>query len=172
MPEWDAVFLPSVPLLETFVRGTVIFLVVTAFVRIAGQRESGGLGITDLMVVLLVAEAATPGLAGTAMSVADSLLQIAVIIAWSIALDAIAYRWPRLGRVLKSRPKPLIENGRLNRRVMRREFMTDDEVVSQLRLQGIENVGTVRRAYIEPNGQISILTREDPKPTGAREPSV
>jgi uncharacterized membrane protein YcaP (DUF421 family) len=172
MPEWDAIFLPSVPLLDLFLRGTLIFLALTGLTRIVGQRESGGLGITDLMVVVLVAEAANPGLAGDAKSVTDSLLQIAVILGWSVALDAVAYRWPSIGRILKARPKPLIEDGRLNRQVMRREFLADGEVMSQLRLQGIEDPGRVRRAYIEPNGQVSILTREDPEPTGAPEPPV
>jgi uncharacterized membrane protein YcaP (DUF421 family) len=114
--------------MAVFLRGTVIFLALTALMRIVGQRESGGLGITDLMVVVLVAEAANPGLAGNAKSVTDSVLQIAVILGWSVAVDAVAYRWPRIGRVLKARPKPLIQGGRLYRQVMRREFMADGEV--------------------------------------------
>lgn len=42
----------------------------------------------------------------------------------SAALDAVVYRWPRLGRIPRARPRPLIEDGRLHRRVMRRELMT------------------------------------------------
>src|SRR3712207_1694603 len=127
----------SLPLSELVLRGTVMYLAVLALMRVVGQRESGGLGMTDVLLVVLVAEAAAPGLHGDAASVTDSVVLVATVLFWSIAVDAIAYRSPRLAEILKARPKPLIEDGELNRRVMRRELMTDDEVRSQLRLHGI-----------------------------------
>ncbi|MFC0247604.1 DUF421 domain-containing protein [Citricoccus parietis] len=79
------------------------------------------------------------------------------------------YRWPTVGRLLKARPKPLIENGHLNRRAMRREFMAEAEVTSQLRLHGIEDIREVKRAYIEPNGMISVIPRQGAETTDTPE---
>ncbi|GAA3643082.1 DUF421 domain-containing protein [Streptomyces chitinivorans] len=172
MPDWNTLFAPSVPLLELFLRGTVTFLLLMAMVRVAGQREAGGLGITDVFLVVLVGQAVAPGLVGKSSSIADGVLLAATVVCWSLALDAAAYRWPRLARVIKSRPRPLIEDGRLSRKVMRREMMTEGEIMTQLRLHGIEDVSQVRRAYLEPNGMISILRRgggepdEPPRPAG------
>jgi uncharacterized membrane protein YcaP (DUF421 family) len=90
--------------------------------RLVGQRESGGLGLTDLLVVVLVADAASAGLTGDVDSIPDGLLLVATILFWSVALDAVAYRWPRVGAIIKARPRPLIQDGRLDDRVMRREF--------------------------------------------------
>jgi len=172
MLDWQSLFEPTVPLLEAFVRGTVTYLGLLALLRTVGQRESGGLGITDVLLVVLVADAAGVGLTGDASSITDGILVGVTILFWSVAVDALAYRFPRLSAVLKARPKPLIEDGRLNRRVMRREFMSEQEVLSQLRLHGVEDIGTVERAYIEPNGMISVLRRDleetepvDPPPT-------
>lgn len=89
---------------------------------------------------------------------------------WSVALDAISYRWPRLGRVLKARPKPLIEDGKLNRRAMRRELMTDVEMHAQLRLHGIQDLSRVHRGYLEPNGMISIVPFDHHETTDGPEP--
>ncbi|MFP8945072.1 DUF421 domain-containing protein [Streptomyces fenghuangensis] len=172
MPDWNTLFAPSVPLLELFLRGTVTFLLLMAMVRVAGQREAGGLGITDVFLVVLVGQAVAPGLVGKSSSIADGVLLAATVVCWSLALDAAAYRWPRLARVIKSRPRPLIEDGRLSRKVMRREMMTEGEIMTQLRLHGIEDVSQVRRAYLEPNRMISILRRgggepdEPPRPPG------
>ena len=121
-------------------------------------------------MVVLVSEAAAVGLHGEAESVTDGVVLVATILFWSIALDAIAYRWPRLGRVLKAHRRPLIEDGRLNRKLMRRELMTEEEVDAQLRLHGIKRLETVARAYIEPNGMISII-RRDGGETEPAEPS-
>lgn len=157
MPDWDAIFSPSLPLLEIFVRGTITFLALTVMMRLVGQRESGGLGITDVLLVVLVADAASAGLRGEASSIPDGLLLVGTILLWSVAIDALTYRWPRLAAIIKARPRPLIEDGRLNRHAMRREFMTQEELLSQLRLHGLEGFGQVRRAYLEPNGMISII---------------
>ncbi len=62
--------------------------------------------------------------------------------------------------MIKARPKTLFKDGRLDRKVMRHEFMTTDEVLSQLRLHGIQDPARVRLAYLEPNGMISVLTSE------------
>ena len=92
MPDWNAVFEPAIPLLEAFVRGTITFLALLALIRIVGQREAGGLGITDVLLVVLVAEAAAAGLHGEATSVTEGLVLVATILFWSVALDALAYR--------------------------------------------------------------------------------
>lgn len=169
MPDGQGMFEPAAPLLEAFARGTIIFLALLALMRVVGQREAGGLGITDVLLVVLVAEGAAVGLHGHAKSITEGLVMITTILFWSVAVDAVAYRWPPLAKVLKARPKPLIMDGQLNRKVMRRELMTDEEIASQLRLQRVEDLAHVERAYIEPNGMISIF-RRDGRETEAREP--
>src|SRR5690606_838491 len=105
VPDWDVVFSMTVPPLELVLRGTVVFLALIAALRLAGRRESGGLGITDLLVVVLVVEAAGAGLRGNASSVGDSGLLVGTVMFWSVALDAASYRWPRLGTIVKARPR-------------------------------------------------------------------
>lgn len=161
MLDWDAIFVLSVPPLELFLRGTITFLVLLAMMRVVGQRESGGLGISDILLVVLVAGAMAPSLEGASSSILDGVLLAATIVFWSLAIDAVAYRWPRLARILKARPQPLVEDGRLNHRAMRRELMTEEEIMAQLRLHGVDDLSDIRRAYLEPNGMVSIIRRGD-----------
>lgn len=159
MPDWNAVFVPDVPLMETFLRGTITFLTLMAMVRLAGQRETGGLGLTDVFLVVLVAQAVQPGLVGGGGSVVDGALLAATVILWSLVLDALAYRSPFLARVIKAQPKLLVEEGRLCRGAMRRELMPTSELMTQLRLHGIEDISQVERTFLEPNGMISVVRR-------------
>lgn len=155
------IFMLTASVWELMLRGTLTFLALMAVLRIVGQREAGGLGLTDLLVVLLVADAASAGLRGDAESIGDGLVLIVTILFWSVVFDGLSYKWPKLGRILKARPKILIRDGELDRRVMRREFMTEDEVMSQLRLHGVTELRDVARAYIEPNGMVSVMRRDD-----------
>ncbi len=160
MPNWGELFQPSAPIAEIIVRGTVMFLALFALMRVTGKREAGSLSLTDLLVVVLVAEAAAHGMAGDSRAIPDSILLVATILFWSVALDALAYRWAAFARVLKSRPSPLIVDGEVNHRALRREFMRRDELMEQLRLHGITDVRDVARAYLEPNGMVSVIRKD------------
>ena len=100
-------------------------------------------------------------------------LLIATILGWSVAMDAIAFRWPALRGLLKSSPSPLIVDGQINKRALRREFMSRDELMAELRLRGITDVRKVARAYLEPNGMVSVIRADEaevddpPKPPAA-----
>lgn len=125
--------------------------------RIVGRRESGELNTSDMIVIVLISEAANVGFAGNANSIFDGVILVLTVVLWNVALDAAGYRWAWVRKLLTPKPRPLILNGELQHRTMRREFMTKDEVDSQLRINGIEDVSEVRRAYTEPNGSISVL---------------
>lgn len=160
----------TAPVWELVLRASLTFPVLMLLLRILGQREAGGLGITDLLLVVLVADAASAGLTGSASTVGDGLVLVLTLLAWSVVFDGLSYRFPRLGRILKARPKALVRDGQLNLPVMRRELMSRDEVMSQLRLHGIEELSQVRRAYLEPNGMVSVLPVEGNSAEDAPEP--
>ena len=161
MPDWSDVFRPSTPILEIIVRGTVMYLAIFVLMRIAGQREGGVHSLSDLLVVVLVATAASSGMSGDASGIMDSVLLIATILAWSVGMDAAAFRWPALRSVLKSKPSPLICDGVINERALRREFMDRDELMGELRLHGVTDVRQVARAYLETNGMVSVVRRDN-----------
>lgn len=170
MSEIGSVLEISLPVWELVLRASLTFPVLMLLLRVVGQREAGGLGITDLLLVVLVADAASAGLTGDAMSVGDGLVLVLTLLVWSVILDGLAYRHPKLGRLLKARPKALIRDGNLNRKVMLRELMTLDEVMSQLRLHGIEDIADVHRAYLEPNGMVSVLPNNGQEVEDGEEP--
>ena len=164
MLDGTGVFQLTTPVGETFLRGTVTFLAIYAVTRVAGNREAGGHSLTDLLVVVLVAQAAAPGLLGEAEGVLDSLLLVATIYGWSLAIDAVAYKWPALAPLLKSRAVPLIRDGEPNKRALRRELIQHEELMTELRLHGITDLKQVARAYLEPNGRISVIRADSPAP--------
>ena len=87
---------------------------------------------------------------------------IATIVFWNYALDWLGHRFPRVERLLHPPPLLLIKDGRLLRRNMRQELVTEEELMSHLRQQGIAELAQVKEAYMEGDGQISIIPREQP----------
>lgn len=159
---WDTVFLTSVPVWELLARGTVLYLAVFALMRIAGRRESGEFNTADIILVLLISEAASTGLGGQAHSIFDSLVVIVTVLLWNIVLDMAGYHWPWAAKILKPAPQTLIEDGVLNIKTARRELLTRSEIRSELRKQGVEDITDVYRAYVEPSGTISVIESRKP----------
>ncbi len=158
--DWAKTFLPETPLLEIFLRGTITYLALFVLLRVVLKRESGGMGITDLLVVVLIADAAQNAMADDYTSIPDGILLVATIIFWSYALNWLGYRFPRIERYVHPQPLPLIKNGRLLHRQMREELVTEEELRSQLRLQGVDDPATVQAAYMEGDGRISVIERD------------
>lgn len=158
MVEWSELFALKTPPVEIFVRGSVTYLALFAMLRLLLKRESGTTGVTDLLVIVLIADAAQNAMAGQYTTVTDGVLLVAVIIGWSFVLDAIAYYFPAAARIVRPRPLLLVRDGHIIERNMRRELVTESELRSLLREQGIDNLSRVREARMEPDGQISVIT--------------
>lgn len=160
--DWTRTFVPSTPLLEIFVRGTLMYLALFLLLRLVLKRQPAGLGVTDLLVLVLLADAAQNGLAGDYTSVTDGVLLVATIVFWAYALDWLGYRFERVERLVHPPPLLLVKEGRMLRENMRRELVTEGELASQLRLQGIRDVSEVREAFMEGGG-ISVLAEDGPR---------
>ncbi|WP_448624961.1 YetF domain-containing protein [Geodermatophilus sp. URMC 64] len=151
-------------MLDVVIRGSVTFIALLVTLRIVGQREAGGFGITGVLLVVLVAEAAAAGLHEEASSVADGLP--------AGGHDPVLERRVRRRRlpVAPARPAPqgstaAAHQGRGDQPRGAPAGVHDSRRgASQLRLHGIEDPAEVERASIEPNGMISIVRRDREEP--------
>lgn len=159
--DWQSVFVPSQPLGEIVLRGSLVYLSLFALIRVVLKRETGTVGTADLLMIVLIADAAQNGMATDYKSVTEGVVLVATIIFWNYSLDWLGHRFPRVGRLLHPPPLELVRDGRMNRRNMRRELITEDELMSHLRQQGVEELSEVKRCYIEGDGRISVICRDD-----------
>lgn len=154
--DWNAVFVPTVSLAEIVLRGTCIYLLLFFVLRVL-RREAGALGISDLLVVVLIADAAQNAMGSEYKSLTEGAVLVGTIVAWDYTLDWLGYRFPAVGRVLRPAPLPLVKDGRVLRQNLRKEMISMDELMSQLREQGVEQLSEVKKCYLEGDGQISII---------------
>jgi len=161
--DWKAIFLPDVSVVEIVVRGSVMYLSIFVLLRIVLKRQTGTLGMTDLLLITLLADASQNAMAGDYKSVPDGIVLVATIVFWNYAFDWLSYRFPRFERLIEPAPLPLVKYGRLLRRNMRRELVTESELMGQLREHGVADVSKVKEAHIESNGQVSVIEYEQKK---------
>lgn len=158
--DWHGIFTPTVSLGELVVRGTLMYLVLFGLLRLLPKRQAGGIGTTDILVIVLLADVASNGFSASYTSVVEGTVLVATILFWSYLFDWLAYHFPVARRILHSPPLPLIEDGKPIRKNMRAELVTMDELMAQLREHGVDDYAQVKRAFMEPDGAISVVKME------------
>ena len=156
--DWHSLFVPSMHLGEVVLRGSLVYLFLFFLLRIF-RREAGNLGISDVLVVVLIADAAQNAMASEYRSITEGVVLVATIALWDYFLDWLSFRVPALQRLLRSPPLLLIKNGRLQRQNMKKEMIQENELMGQLREKGIRSVGEVKECYLEGDGRISLIPR-------------
>ncbi|HEX8151223.1 MAG TPA: YetF domain-containing protein [Pyrinomonadaceae bacterium] len=157
--DWESVFVPTVSLSEIVLRGTLVYLLLFFVLRVL-RREAGALGISDLLVVVLIADAAQNAMSSEYKSVTEGAVLVGTIIAWDYSLDWLGYRFPAVGRLLRPAPLPLVRDGRALRQNLRKEMISMEELMSQLREQGVESLSEVKLCHLEGDGHVSVIKQE------------
>lgn len=151
----------DVSALELIVRTTAVYLSLLAILRVLARREMGNFELPDLLLVVLVADGVQNGMAGEYTTVTGALIIAGTLFGWNYLLDYLTFRFAFARRLLQPKPLVLIEDGQFNRRNMRRELISREELMAELRLQEIDDVNQVQLACFERNGNLSIRRREE-----------
>ena len=162
-------FTLTVPPTEMMLRGTLTYLGLVLCFRYLLRRDVGSMSTPDLLFVVLIADAAQNAMAGEYKTLADGAVLLGTLIFWNIALDWLAYRSATFHRLVAPRPLPLIKNGQWIRANLKQQWITVEEVEAKLREHGIESVTQVRKAFLEPSGELGVIKRgesDDGGPTG------
>jgi uncharacterized membrane protein YcaP (DUF421 family) len=158
---WGEMFLPSTSIIGIMIRGTIVYFALFALIRLFRKRQAGAVSASDLLVLVIIADASQNAMSAEYKSITEGLILAATIIFWSYALDAMGYAYPIIGRFVHPPPLMLVKEGVILQRNLKREQLTQEELMSQLREQGVEDVSNVRAAYMEGDGNISVIQKEE-----------
>jgi uncharacterized membrane protein YcaP (DUF421 family) len=155
--DWTSLFRFDVSPFELMLRGSSMYWFIYLLFRFVLRRDVGSIGIADILLLVLIADASQNALAGGYTTVAEGCVLVATIAAWNYALDWASYRFEIVRRLAEAPPLPLIRHGRVLRANLRREMLTLGDLHAKLREQGIEDVRQVKAAFMESDGIISVV---------------
>jgi uncharacterized membrane protein YcaP (DUF421 family) len=150
-------FESTISFTELFIRGSLIYWFLFLLFRFILRRDAGSLGLADILVIVLIADAAQNGMAGDSKSIPEAVMLISTIAGWNYFIDAMSFRYPWFARFAEPGAVPLVRHGQILRANLRREMLTEEELRSQLRQSGVEDLRDVKRATMEPDGKISVI---------------
>jgi uncharacterized membrane protein YcaP (DUF421 family) len=157
--DWGELFGLSVPPLELIIRGSAMYLFLFVLFRVVVRRRIGAVGMADILVLVIVADAAQNAMSGEYKSITDGAILVGTIIAWDVLIDWLNFRVPALRPWLEPPPLLLVRDGQPIHRNLRHEFVTEDELKSKLREKGVKEYSEVAAAHMESDGTVSVIKR-------------
>jgi uncharacterized membrane protein YcaP (DUF421 family) len=162
--DWRTMFVPTGSVFELVLRATVMYLLILAGFRVF-RREAGSLSVSDLLVVVLIADAAQNGMAGEYKSLTEGAIVVSTIFAWNYILDWMAYRSRFVHWLLHPPSLLLVRDGQIQYRNLRSQLITKHDLVEQLREQGVASIERVKKCYLESDGKMSVIQEESDRPS-------
>ena len=156
----------SIP--ELVLRGTLVYWLLFAIFRFILRRDVGAVGIADILLLVIIADASQNAMAGGYTTFSEGAILVLTIVAWNWLLDWASYHFALVRRLAEPPKLQLVIRGVPQRRNLRREFITMQELEAKLREQGIDKMSDVKAAYLEADGQISVLKNSPEDPRGVR----
>lgn len=157
MNDLGSLFEFHVSALELVVRGTLVYWLLFLIFRFILRRDVGAVGIADILLLVIIADASQSAMAGGYTTVGEGAVLVLTIVGWNWLLDWLSFRFLAVRRFTEPRKLTLVQRGVPQLRNLRREYITMDELQSKLREQGIEKMTDVKSAFLEPDGQISVI---------------
>jgi uncharacterized membrane protein YcaP (DUF421 family) len=155
----DMFHLP-LPVVEKILRPVIVYLALVIFLRVFGKRELAQLNPFDLVVLLSLSNTVQNAIIGDDNSVTGGVIGAAALLAINWLVMWLLYRAPKVNAALEGMPTTLIRDGAVDANALRRESLTQVELVSVLNKNGFNDPAEVELCVLEPNGTFYVKGRQ------------
>ena len=148
-------------------RTLILYILIIAGVRLMGKRQVGELEPSELVLSLIIADLASVPMQDMGIPLHTGIIPILALLSLTMILSVLTMKSVRFRALMCGKPSIIIRDGQLDQLEMRRNRLTVDELLEELRNQGYTDLTTVKYAVLETNGQLSILPRAQERPATA-----
>ena len=151
-------------MLVPFIRTLLLYLVIILAVRLMGKRQVGELQPSELVITILISAVASVPVQDVDIPLSHGVVPILTLMAAEVIISSFSQKHIRFRRMLTGNPMLVIKDGRLLQPAIDKLRLSIDDILANLRLNGIFDIRDIKRAQIETNGQISVLLKEEKQP--------
>lgn len=144
-------------LLRVIIVGVCAYVALVGLLRITGKRTLSKMNAFDFVVTVALGSILASTILNDGVSVSEGVLAFSLLCGLQFAVTFLSVRWKPFSRLIKSEPKVLFFESRWISDALRRERVTEDEVMAAAREQGIGDLSKVRAVVLETNGTISVV---------------
>lgn len=152
----------GLPVAEKMLRPIIVYVFLVVALRVFGKRELAQLNPFDLVVLLSLSNTVQNAIIGDDNSVTGGLIGAFTLLAMNYMVVRFLFQHRRLDQMIESKPAILIEGGKINRRALAKELLTESELLTVAHRQGFKNLKEIERCVLDPGGIFFIEGKAPP----------
>ena len=141
------------------IRTVVIYIALIAMMRILGKRQIGELEATELVTTLIISEIATTPITDSDKPVLFAIIPMVTIMTIEILMSFILIKIPGLRWLVSSHPSVVIKNGEILQKELKKQRISVEELISEIRNAGYSNLFEINYAIVEENGSLTVIPK-------------
>lgn len=142
-------------------RTIFLYLLILIVFRLMGKREVGELGLSDIVVYVIIAEVATFALDDPSKPLFQAIFPILILLVIQYTNAMLVLKNKPIRDLIDGDPSLMIYNGQLMQDEMKKQRYNLDDLLQQLREQGVSSIGSISYAFLEQSGKLSIYYKDD-----------
>lgn len=152
-------------MLNTFIRVTIIYILVLFVMRLMGKREIGQMQPFEFVIAIMIADLATVPMADTGIPIINGIIPILALLLFQLIISNLNLKSLVLRKIICGKPRILIYRGKIDEQAIKKEKITINELQERLRKKDIYSIGDVEYAILETNGEMSIILKPEKRNT-------
>ena len=152
-------------MLIIFFRAIILYIIVLIVMRIMGKREIGQMQPFELAISIMIADLAATPMADTGSPISNGIIPILGLLVMHLIISTVNIKSTKAREILCGKPSILINKGKIDENVLRKERFTINELEERLRDNNIFNIGDVEYAILETSGQVTVIPKPDKRNT-------
>lgn len=152
-------------MLNTFIRVSIIYLLVLVVMRLMGKREISQMQPFELVIAIMIADLASVPMSDTGIPIFNGIIPILALLLFQILISILNMKSIKFREIICGKPAILIFRGKIDEKALIKEKITINELEERLRQNNIFNFGDVEFAILETNGQISVIQKPEKRNT-------
>lgn len=153
-------------------RTLTVYFALLLTMRLMGKRQLGEMELSEFVVAALIADLAAHPLQDMGIPLLNGLVPIAVLFCCEVLIAGLSLRHIRLREIVFGKPSLLIVKGEINQAEMRRNRFTLDELMQELRSQGVTEIRSIEYAILETDGKLTLLPFPSARPVTASQMKI
>ncbi len=151
-------------MLTALIRTIILYLLIMVGLRLMGKRQIGELEPSELVLALLISDLSAVPMQDFGIPLFNGVLPIITLISLAMIISVLNLKSIKFRNIICGKPTIIIQDGHILQHAMRKTRFTVDELIEDLRQQGIVDLSTVQYAILETNGQLSSLLYPEYQP--------
>ena len=151
------------------IRTLIVYFALLLTMRLMGKRQLGEMELSEFVTAALIADLASHPLQDMGIPLLNGLVPILVLFCCEVLIAGISLRHIRLRSLIFGKPSLLIEQGRILQQEMEKNRFTPDELMQELRSQGVLDINSIAYGVLETNGRLNVILSPGEQPATARQ---